>query len=80
MIGILSMDPNSAITTVEKIATSNSILKWYTHCIFYFSKMFISLENFLIFNYSDKFLYGHLRPVWSSLKYFLILIFAPQYS
>lgn len=34
MIGILSMDPNSAITTVEKIATSNSILKWYTHCIF----------------------------------------------
>lgn len=34
MIGILSMDPNGAITTVEEIATTNSILKWYTHYSF----------------------------------------------
>lgn len=40
--------------------------------------MFISLGNFLICSYSDKFLYGHLRHVWSSLKCFLILIFTPS--
>lgn len=52
----------------------------YSLYFFYFSKMFISLGNFLICSYSDKFLYGHLRAVWSSLKCFLILIFTPKYS
>lgn len=34
MIGILSMDPNNAITAVEKVTTSNSVLKWYIHYTF----------------------------------------------
>ena len=46
MIGIHSKDPNSAITTVKKIATNNSILKWYIQYIF---------SLFQDVNYTEKF-------------------------
>lgn len=42
--------------------------------------MFITLRNFPIYSYRDKFLYGLLRPIWSSLKCLLILVSTAKYS
>ena len=42
--------------------------------------MFITLRNFLIYSYRDKFLYWNWRPIWSSLRCLLMLIFTPGIS